>query len=167
LSFNLPQNRRFVWALSAFLLCAVAGNAQSKSFVFKSLSGDEVSVRKSLDSEKEGSFYKYLSDVAWVMGPADAANAALSLEHRKLDSSNKERFVELSIRRALITNSPEGQAAILSSACAVDGGLCDRLRVVVQGVADTRLVAPGNQLPEALTQGLPVSPGAYPPSHFH
>lgn len=167
MSFNWTQSRKFIRPLLAFLLCAVAGNAQSRSLVLKRDSADVSSARQSHDREKERRFYRVLGNVAWVLGPKNAVAATLSLEQPQLGLSDKSRSVELSIRRTLITTSPEGQAALLSDACAVEAGLCDRLTVAVQGVADTRLVAPGNQLPQALIQGLPVRPGAYPPSHFH
>lgn len=167
MNFTRYRELRFVLPLLAFLMGAIGGRVQARAFVIKSDSEQEASERKSQDKIKELRFYRSLSNVAWVMGPEAAVDSTLSLEQRHLGLLDKGRSVELSIRRALITSSLEGQAAILSGACSQDAGLCDRLAERVQGVADTRMVAPGNQLPEAITRGLPVSPGAYPPSRFH
>lgn len=167
MNFTRYRDLRFVLPFLAFLMGAIGGRAQAQVFVFKSDSEQEASERMSQDKSKELSFYRALSNVAWVIGPEAAVDATLLVEQRHLGLLDKGRSVEILIRRALITNVLEGQAAILSGACSQEAGLCDRLAERVQGVADTRLVAPSNQLPEAITRGLPVSPGAYPPSRFH
>lgn len=109
-----------------------------------------------------------ISNAAWILGDKSSArrfadrdlSAApedLALEDRAVAT----RRVRALLRIAALETHPEGQSAILNSACALQEDLCEGngLLAKVKAETDLRLVAPGNQ-PPLFLQGIQHPDGA-------
>jgi hypothetical protein len=100
-----------------------------------------------------------VANAAWTLGSADSAKKALKVVLDTLPEAEAPVRARTLLRFAAVDQNPEGQAAIISQACATDPSICDRLKATMQEETEQRFASPGNRLPLFFLGGHPPIPG--------
>lgn len=99
-----------------------------------------------------------VANAAWVLGNAASVQKSLKVLLDGLPESEAPTRARMLLRYAAVDQNPEGQAAIISQACATDSSICDHLKETMKEETDQRYASPGNRLPLFFT-GHPPIPG--------
>jgi len=100
-----------------------------------------------------------VANAAWVLGSATSVQKSLKVLIDGLPESEAPARARTLLRYAAVDQNPEGQAALISQACATDPSVCDHLKEVLKAETDRRYAAPGNHLPLFFLGGHPPIPG--------
>jgi hypothetical protein len=107
----------------------------------------------------EASVALAVAHVTWPYGKVEQIKQASRNAIQALPETAGPDRARLFLRIALVDDSPDGQRALLASACREDPSLCDGLAKAARREIDLRQVSPGNHLPLTLVGGHPpVSP---------
>lgn len=99
-----------------------------------------------------------VANATWVLGSAASVQKSLKVLLDGLPESEAPARARMLLRYAAVDHNPEGQAAIISQACATDPSICDHLKEAMKEETDRRYASPGNRLPLFFT-GHPPIPG--------
>jgi hypothetical protein len=99
-----------------------------------------------------------VANAAWLLGSADSTKKALKVVLDLLPEAEAPRRARTLLRFAAVDQNPEGQAAVISQACATDASICDHLKEVMQEETEQRFASPGNRLPLFFQGGHPPIP---------
>jgi hypothetical protein len=99
---------------------------------------------------RQDAIEREMAETIWELGSPAAVRHMLERQLAVVPEQDAERRLVVLLRAALISDNPEGQSAILSSACSVKERLCAEpgaMKERVQAEAERRRIPPGNTLP--------------------